>query len=57
MTIPQARKILGSSYDTYPDDIIENYIKTAEMFVELFYESINEEQTTSLCNNKLNAGN
>lgn len=54
MTVQQARKILGSSSDKFSDDIINDFIYTAEMLKTLYYEFIQEKDTHELCHNKIN---
>ncbi len=54
MTVQQARKILGSTSENYSDEIIIDFIQTAEMLKTLFYEFIHESSNYELCNNKLN---
>lgn len=54
MTVQQARKILGSTSKNYSDEIILDFIQTAEMLKTLFYEFIHESSNYRLCHNKLN---
>lgn len=54
MTVQQARKILGSSSDKFSDDIINDFIYTAEMLKTLYYEFTRESDTHGLCHNKSN---
>lgn len=53
MTIQQARKILGSSSDKFSDEIIGDFIQTAELLKELFYEFVQESNSLNLCHNKI----
>lgn len=54
MTIQQARKILGQTSENFSDEIISDFIQTAEMLKTLFYEFIRESNNYELCHNKLN---
>lgn len=54
MTLQQARKILGVSSDKYSDEIIGDFVQTAELLKTLFYEFIRESNGLDLCHNKLN---
>ena len=42
MTVSEARKILGKSYDKFPDEIIEHMIADLESIAEAFISSVRE---------------
>ena len=55
MTVDQARKILGKTAENMTDLEIEEDIKTATLFKDLFFElTSSKNQYDKLCNNGLN---
>jgi len=56
MTVDQAKKILGKTAGNMTDLEIEENIKTATLFKELFFElTSSKNQYNKLCNNEFNA--
>lgn len=54
MTVDQARKILGSSGEEYTDLMIVDFIETAEIFKNIFFEFVQKDNTSKLWHNGVN---
>lgn len=54
MTVQQARKILGSKSDKYSDQIIFDFVQTAEILKTLYFEFVRENNGFDMCHNKIN---
>lgn len=53
MTVQQARKILGTSSDDFSDEVVTDFIQTAEILKKLFFDFIQESKNLQLCHNNL----
>lgn len=53
MTVQQARKILGKSSNDFSDEVINDFIHTAEILKTLFFDFIQESSNLQLCHNNL----
>ena len=53
MTVQQARKILGTSSNDFSDEVVTDFIQTAEILKKLFFDFIQESSNLQLCHNKL----
>ena len=42
MSVQEARQILGSSYDMYPDEVIERIVENLETIAEAFIDTFRE---------------